>query len=99
VSIDEPYVAMPQLYGAPAYARPPAAAAGGIRPFDPDELPLEVQRTDEEQEFVSALPARVYAPGGVILGWNGNDPGADDSGFRPRSLSLRRIAGKLRRGN
>ena len=61
MTIEEPqHVAMPKLYGAPAYARPPHQADDVARPFDPDELPIEAERTDEEHEFVSALPP---APG------------------------------------
>ena len=42
-----------------------AVAPGVERPFDPDELPIEALRTDEEREFTATLPARAYAPGGV----------------------------------
>ena len=48
--------AMPKLYGAPAYARPPAAPVNPVeRPFDPDDLPLEAERSAEDE----ALPAEV----------------------------------------
>ena len=40
VAIDEQHVALPKLYGAPAYARPPRPAAVADRPFDPDDLPI-----------------------------------------------------------
>ena len=95
VSIDEQHVAMPKLYGAPAYGRPPRhAGPDGDRPFDPDELPIEADRTDEEQEFVSTLPAQAYAPGGILLSGN---PGENttETNLRPRSFSLRSVAGKL----
>ena len=72
MSIDEQHVAMPKLYGAPAYGRPPGPAETVARPFDPDELPIEAQLTDEEREFKSTLPARAYAPGGVALGGKGS---------------------------
>ena len=43
MAIDEQHVALPKLYGAPAYARPAAVAAEvEPRPFDPDDLPIEV---------------------------------------------------------
>lgn len=45
---DDYHVAYPKLYGAPAYARPPRPALPDVRPFDPDELPLEAHRADEE---------------------------------------------------
>ena len=66
MATDEQHIALPQLYGAPAYARPPAVVAGE-RPFDPDELPIEAFQTDEEREFSATLPPRAYAPGGVRL--------------------------------
>ncbi len=65
MSIDEQHVAMPKLYGAPAYGRPPVPAETVARPFDPDELPIEAELTEEEREFKATLPARAYAPGGV----------------------------------
>ena len=98
MSIDEQHIALPKLYGAPAYARPPRPTTGAERPFDPDELPLEAHRSDEEQEFVEMLPARAYAPGGADLGRNGHGSNGR-SELRPRSFSLRRIAGRLKGGD
>jgi hypothetical protein len=61
VNEDRPQVALPKLYGAPAYARPPVAAARPVdRPFDPDELPLESERSDEERELVQRLQPHPY---------------------------------------
>ena len=97
MSIDEQHIALPKLYGAPAYARPPRHAPADDRPFDPDELPIEAYRTDEEHEFAELLPARAYAPGGADLRRNGHAARRGDS-LRPRNLSLRAIAGRLRRG-
>jgi hypothetical protein len=96
VSIDEQPVALPNLYGAPAYARPPGPAPAKDRPFDPDELPLEAQQTDEEREFTSTLPARAYAPGGVDLEAD-RTTGSSTSSTGTRSFSLRAIAGRLLR--
>jgi hypothetical protein len=86
VSIDEPNVALPTLYGAPAYARPPTTAAVGPRPFDPDELPLEVHRTDEERQLVEST-----ASADIGLGSGGRD----GSGATRRPFHLREIAGRL----
>jgi hypothetical protein len=44
---------MPRLLGAPAYARPLRAVPPVERPFDPDDLPLEAFRTDEEQRLLA----------------------------------------------
>ena len=100
MSTDEQHVALPQLYGAPAYARPPAVVSTGERPFDPDELPIEALRTDEEREFTATLPARAYAPGGVTLGRDtqATSATADDGGRRARS-ACKGITGRLLGGN
>jgi hypothetical protein len=102
LSIDEQHVALPKLYGAPAYARPPGPTATVARPFDPDDLPIDAYMTDDERDFASTLPARAWAPGGAIV--EGRDGHAHDghtkapAGLRPRTLSLRTIAGKLLNG-
>jgi hypothetical protein len=99
VSLDEQHVALPKLHGAPAYVRPAASATGAERPFDPDELPLEVHQTDEEREFTSTLPARAYAPGGVDPGGQSSAGAGGHGGVRPRPFSLRAIAGRLLGGD
>jgi hypothetical protein len=97
LSIDEKHVALPRLYGAPAYARPPRAAATPDRPFDPDDLPIEAFMSEEDRAFAASLPARAWAPGGVPF--DGNEDGGDDRHDGPRllgkPLNLRSIAGRL----
>ncbi len=100
MSIDEQHVALPKLYGAPAYARPPAAVATVAKPFDPDDLPIEAWQTEEDREIAANLPARAWAPGGTVVDLsdrNGAQGGHEHPGraLRPRPLSLRRIAGRL----
>jgi len=99
VTIEEPqHVAMPKLYGAPAYARPPHQADDVARPFDPDELPIEAERTEEEREFTAALPEYAWTtPGGVRIGRDGK-PTTDEAHTRPRKLRLRGIGGRFRSG-
>lgn len=94
MSIDERPVALPKLYGAPAYARPPVAVARSQRPFDPDQLPLEVHRTEDERRFAEHLPARSYVS---AMDGNGSGRSMDgpNRGLRPRSFSLRAFAGRL----
>jgi hypothetical protein len=97
VTIDEQHVALPKLYGAPAYARPAAPVATAPRPFDPDDLPIEADQTDEERELAQNLPARAWAPGGgttVSVSGDGS-VAATDTGLQPRSFRLKGIAGKL----
>ena len=59
---EQQYVALPKLYGAPAYARPPRPVETQERPFDPDDLPLEAFRTQEESGLATSV---VAAPGMV----------------------------------
>ena len=94
MSIDERPVALPKLYGAPAYARPPVKAQPTPRPFDPDQLPLQVYQTEDERRYAARLPAHAYGSA------EGQDDGEDQNGaktrgLRPRLLSLRSIAGRL----
>jgi hypothetical protein len=57
----DPYFALPKLYGAPAYARPPRVVAESERPFDPDDLPIVAEMTDEERAFAADLaPSASY---------------------------------------
>ena len=95
MSSDESPIALPQLFGAPAYARPPVVAETVQRPFDPDEMPIEAFQTDEEREFATTLPARAYAPGGVPLTRDEATQEASGGRLRPRVLSLRQIAGRI----
>ena len=98
MSIDEQHVALPRLYGAPAYARPAAPVATAPRPFDPDDLPIEAFQTDDEREFASTLPARAWAPGDSPMPGNNGD-GMGDPRMTPRPFSLRTIAGRLLGGD
>ena len=51
MSTEEQHVALPKLYGAPAYARPPRSEDPKPRPFDPDDLPIVVHQSDEERDL------------------------------------------------
>jgi hypothetical protein len=95
VSVDEKYVALPKLFGAPAYARPPVTVALSPRPFDPDQLPLEIEQAGAGSWLAWQFPARAYAsvggPGNEGTWAGGTSPGE----IRPRPFSLRAIAGRL----
>ena len=100
MAIDEQqHVALPKLYGQPAYARPPRPVAVVDRPFDPDDLPIEVEQTPEEKNLLATLPARSYAPGGAqITGQLAAYPATPNGiapSLRPKPLSLRALAGRI----
>ena len=95
MAMDEQHVALPKLYGAPAYARPAPIVAVTPRQFDPDDLPIEAIQTDEEREIASSLPAYAYAPGGSPNQDDHNGHGEGGPQLRPRPLSLRALAGRI----
>lgn len=107
MSIDEHHIALPKLYGSPAYARPPAPVAARPRPFDPDQLPLELYRSEGESGASHPKP-RIYTQIVDIAGDPRKPDGSNDSrpagqpdgqprsgGLRPRSFSLRAVAGRF----
>ena len=93
MAMDEQHIALPKLYGAPAYARPTRSVEVTPRPFDPDDLPIEAVMTDEEREVAATLPAHAFAPGGT----HGREARAAGSEPRldPRPLSLKALAGRI----
>ena len=101
MAIDEQqqHVALPKLYGQPAYARPPRHVAVADRPFDPDDLPIEMEQTPEERHLLESLPARSYAAGGAQLTGQMAAYPATPNGvapsLRPKPLSLRALAGRI----
>ena len=85
---DEEHVAHPRLYGAPAYARPPAQVAPTPLPLDPDDLPIAVHQTPEEREIAERLTASPY------LVAERKAAAAPEPAPRPQPL-LGSLAGKL----
>jgi hypothetical protein len=77
------HIALPKLYGAPAYARPPKTVETLDRPVDPDDLPLEVERTEEER-----LLAEAISDGATAASSGSPTVGAD---LQPRPFSLRSL--------
>jgi hypothetical protein len=98
LSIEEQHVALPKLYGAPAYARPVAIVEPAPRPFDRDGLPIEAVMTDEERDIAEGMPARAYGSGpyGAVMESAGS---SGTTTLQARPLSLRRIAGRLLGGS
>ncbi len=57
VADPDPYFALPKLYGAPAYSRAPKAVPDSERPFDPDDMPIAAEQTEDERAFAGMPPA------------------------------------------
>jgi hypothetical protein len=55
VEPDDHHIALPKLYGAPAYARPPRTYDIEDRPPDLDDLPLEAYRAEDGGDGIEAL--------------------------------------------
>ena len=93
--------ALPKLYGAPAYARPPRLVPAEVeKPFDPDDLPIEVEMTPEERELAATLPAHAYAPGGHSTAKRAPADGASEvPTLQPKPLSLKALAGRILGGD
>jgi hypothetical protein len=87
---DEHHVALPKLYGAPAYARPPRPVVEVTpRPPDEDDLPLEVFRSAEDQ-----LPPASSSDGHHAAS-NGNGSGVEvgeAASLEGRPFSLRTLS-------
>ena len=97
MAIDEQHIALPQLRGQPAYARPPRLVDETPRPLDPDDLPIVAMMTDEERVLAETLPGRPYV--GTPASGHGPQKGTASSLLRPRNLLLRSLAGKLTRSD
>jgi hypothetical protein len=96
VAIDEQHIALPKLFGAPAYARPATVAELAPRPFDPDDLPIEAVMSDEEREIAASLPAHAYAPGGYLARHDQRKGRHDgELSLNPRPTTLRALAGRI----
>jgi hypothetical protein len=63
---EEQHVALPHLYGAPAYSRPPRPVETLTRPFDMDELPLEAERTEDDVVLLAEQMGTSLAPAAII---------------------------------
>jgi hypothetical protein len=99
----DPYFALPKLYGAPAYARPPRVVPETERPLDPDDLPIVAEMTDDERSYAAAVlqASGIYrhlggagSPGGNGAG-GGPSAGRNGSEVAARRLSLRALTGRL----
>ncbi len=84
---DHGHVAMPKLYGAPAYARPPLLPVSPVeRPFDPDDLPLESERSGDARQAVEPPPSNGH---GEIAAAPSAAPSGERVTFLGRPIRLR----------
>jgi hypothetical protein len=81
------HVALPMLYGAPAYARPATSATKLERPFDPDDLPIQALMTDEERALLEGGPVPVLVP---------TETETAESRRGARGFGIRLLTGRLR---
>lgn len=94
------HVALPKLYGAPAYARPKAPVDHTPRPADLDDLPLSAFQTADERRLAEAMPARPYRGVPAIAGEGYESPrNGERAILRGRPFRLRALAGRLLRGD
>lgn len=84
----QPHVALPRLYGQPAYARPPRSFAATERPPDVDDLPIEADQTEDERAVAQQLRGGTYA---AAREKGTPAPQLDGEGLRPRPFSLKTI--------
>jgi len=103
----DPYFALPKLYGAPAYARAPKVVPESERPFDPDDLPIAAEMTDDERLFARTLPASGWyrsngnglrppgSPHGAPVEMSGSAGATDAAGVGARRFSLRALTDRL----
>jgi hypothetical protein len=91
----DPYFALPKLYGAPAYARPPRVVPESERPPDPDDLPIAAEQTEEERALAEAI---TLTPDAWPDAWPtaGDADGASSAGDGGgRWFGLRTVTGRL----
>ena len=92
--VKEEHTSPPRLYGAPAYARPRPAVAPTPRPLNPDDLPIAVGQTPQEQRLAEELPDAPYQTVSTIK------PSFEEPHLEARRLLLRDAAdGTLRRAS
>ena len=85
MSDEQQHMALPRLFGGPAYSRPPRPVQEIVRPFDPDELPLEADRTEIDHALASELAGATWSAPPAPPAKSRNA----DAGLQGRPFSLR----------
>ena len=89
------HISLPQLRGQPAYARPrPVAVDVAPRPFDPDDLPLDADMTQDERELAMSLPEKSYAFPEQSKQQATASNGHDGHHLLPRPFRIRSLVGR-----
>lgn len=96
MSNEELHVALPKLYGAPAYARPPRPIEDRPRPVDLDDLPIEAFRTGDDLALLGS-PGGSGSTNGSGSNGHGQSPpasgaGSTPAGLEPRPFSLKSLS-------
>jgi hypothetical protein len=89
--VEETHASPPRLYGAPAYMRPRSAVAPTPRPLHPDDLPIAIGQTPEEQRLAEELLDRPYQT--VVPA----APAREEPRLEARRLLLRETVGRTLR--
>jgi hypothetical protein len=97
-SMDEQrHIALPLLYGAPAYARPPVVPAAPIpRPVSPDDLPIVAAMTEEDLALLSMGPVFDGRLPATPRGAGGAAGMAPAQSLQARAFSIRAVADRIR---
>jgi hypothetical protein len=96
VSNEELHVALPKLYGAPAYARPPRPIEERPRPIDFDDLPIEAFRTGDDLALLGSSGGSGLTSDSGSNGHGRSQPasgaGSEPTGLEPRPFSLKSLS-------
>ena len=96
---EKAHVALPTLYGAPAYSTPRTAVVRTTLPLGTDDLPMENYRSPEDQALALQLVVRPSASQATPSHADSERGSRADSstGPRGRPLLLRALTGRLGR--
>jgi hypothetical protein len=92
---DQQHVALPRLYGASPTARPAPVAKEAPRPFNPDEMPVAAELTEDERDLIEKLPPEAFRPGGGYILGSDNEIRGEDAQRRRMPSFLRGLTGRL----
>ena len=101
---EQRHVALPKLYGAPAYARPPVVPANPVpRSVNPDDLPLLADLDAEDHDGLDDGGEAIESPDNVDEAGALDLPSEEAIGavpraaeILPRPFSIRHLAERIR---